>query len=71
MATKLKVKNGVCEHNKMLLNCDVCYPQFQLEENKRWLDKQKAIREEYEGWRESYNRYISICGNPIQNESFH
>ena len=65
------VRNGFCtKHNELIVCCYECLDAWQREENKRWINKQRAIKEAYQNI-DAMNNYTAMCGDPIESESFH
>jgi hypothetical protein len=59
-------KKGFCKHGRMLIYCEVCYPIFQEAENKKWIAKQRAIKEAYQRSQDSRTLYYSMTGTDPQ-----
>lgn len=61
----------LCKHGNLLICCNECLEAWRVEENKRWINKQRAIKEAYQYAVEAQNLYTAMCGDPIESESFH
>jgi hypothetical protein len=60
-----------CKHNVPLVCCPECLDAWRQEENRRWIAKQRKIKEAYRGIEAAKELYISICGDPYSAEAFH
>lgn len=68
----MKNKNGFCKHGLLLMYCDDCYREYQEEKNKRWIEKQRIIKETYRNYHNvTEPLYNMITGEPIEKEKFH
>ena len=61
----------VCKHGNLVVRCLECLDAYRSAENKRWINKQRAIKAAYQNAVEAQNLYTAICSDPIECEQYH
>jgi hypothetical protein len=65
-------KDGMCKKHSIKLSlCSECLEEYMVASGIDWFDTQEIIRDAYRGRIEARNKYLSICGDPIEQERFH